>query len=205
MSRLRVVPIVEGHGEVESVRLLLERIHYEIAEGEGIEVLRPIRRPRSKFVRHGEAAVDRSEIVAALSLAELRLRERRDGTREWVLLLLDANGDLPCVLAPALIAVAREEMDHLDFSCVLAAEEYETWFVAAAESLGEFIDLSRTPGVPADPEASGSKKAWIGQRMAGRYSETVDQPALTAAMDLGMCRRRSPSFDKLCREVEARR
>jgi hypothetical protein len=36
------------------------------------------------------------------------------------------------------------------------------------------------------------------------YAETVDQPRLTAAMDLQMCRERSKSFDKLCRELEKR-
>jgi predicted ATPase len=37
-----------------------------------------------------------------------------------------------------------------------------------------------------------------------KYSETIDQPAMTADMDLSLCRRRSPSFDKLCRELEKR-
>ena len=31
-----------------------------------------------------------------------------------------------------------------------------------------------------------------------------NQPRMTAAMDLALCRRRSPSFDKLCRELKQR-
>ena len=42
---------------------------------------------------------------------------------------------------------------------------------------------------------------WVADRFKGHYSETVDQPALTAKMDLDLCRERSPSFDKLCREL----
>lgn len=38
---------------------------------------------------------------------------------------------------------------------------------------------------------------------AARYSETADQPKLTHSMDLMMTRDRSPSFDKLCREIES--
>lgn len=33
---------------------------------------------------------------------------------------------------------------------------------------------------------------------------TVDQPAMTSHMDLHLARERSPSFDKLCRELERR-
>ena len=37
-----------------------------------------------------------------------------------------------------------------------------------------------------------------------KYSETVDQPAMTRAMNLAQCRLRSPSFDKLCRDLQGR-
>jgi hypothetical protein len=35
-----------------------------------------------------------------------------------------------------------------------------------------------------------------------KYSETADQPALVAAFDMHLARRRAPSFDKLWREFE---
>lgn len=83
--------------------------------------------------------------------------------------------------------------------------EYETWFVAAAESLSAFMDLSRDSAVPEDPERTHQRKKWIQNRLrAIKYSPAVDQPAMTKAMDLTLCRQRSPSFDKLCRELEAR-
>jgi hypothetical protein len=43
---------------------------------------------------------------------------------------------------------------------------------------------------------------WMRERLCGRrYSPTVDQPSLAAAIDLRQARG-APSFDKLWREVE---
>lgn len=89
---------------------------------------------------------------------------------------------------------------------VFAEIEYETWFVAAAESLGGFLEVGDRP-IPENPEAQRAGKGWIQEyysRPGRSYSEPVDQPAMTASMDLSLCRRRSPSFDKLCRELEQR-
>lgn len=56
MSRLRVAPIVEGHGEYECVRILIERVWHELLGGEYIEVLRPIRQKRNRLVKAEELA-----------------------------------------------------------------------------------------------------------------------------------------------------
>jgi len=54
-----------------------------------------------------------------------------------------------------------------------------------------------------DPEAIRGAKEWLRDRHScARYSETVDQPALTAIFDIQLARKRSPSFDKFYREVE---
>lgn len=99
--------------------------------------------------------------------------------------------------------IVRRERPHLDIAIVLANTEFETWFAAAAESLTEFFDLSVT--APAlDPETAGQRKGAVRRWMHGKYSETIDQVRLTQEMDLRMCRSRSPSFDKLCRELEKR-
>jgi len=79
---------------------------------------------------------------------------------------------------------------------------YETWFVAAAESLGKYLD----PPPISPPEAPEGRlgKGWIKQRLKDpKYEETRHQPAMTAAMDLNACRS-SWSFVKLCRELEKR-
>ena len=135
MSLLRIAPIVEGHGDVQAVRVLLDRIWHEILSGEHIEILKPIRQPRSKLVQeeHLKRAVD----LAARKL----LNEVRPGYRAMVLVLLDADDGAVCTLAPQLLHWATESRPDADAACVLANKEYETWFVAAAGSLTEILGL----------------------------------------------------------------
>lgn len=197
MNRLRVAPIVEGHGEDLAIRILLQRLWTELLGGEYIEVLKPIRSHRTKMTQS-------SELERALGLAVLKLRESRSSDPSLVLILLDADEDPACVLGPDLLKRARASRQDTDISCVVAAVEYETWFVAAAQSLQEFLDLSEGL-VPRDPETSRSGKAWVQRRFKGiKYSPAVDQPSMTSRMDLRQARERSPSFDKLCRELEKR-
>lgn len=198
MTRLRVAPIVEGHGEYAAIRLLLQRVWHEIVEGEHIEVLQPIRRPRSLIVG------DERELVRAVELAVLNLDRATNADPGLILILLDADEDAVCVAAPELLKRAGAVRPDRSVRCVLANREYETWFVAAAESLTDYLDRVDEP--PTDPESAGLGKAWVASRFrAPKYSPRIDQPRLTAAFDLHLCRRRSPSFDKLCRELEAER
>jgi hypothetical protein len=195
---LRVVPIVEGHGEQHSVRTLLTRVATEIVGDASIDVLRPIRQPRHKIIKQ-------TELCKAITLASSKLAQSVPvADRSFILILLDCDKDLSCELAPRLLAYAKADLPQVDVSCVLAVVEYETWFVACAESLGEFLDLQDAPA-PSNPESLRLGKKWVQQRFNGpSYSETQDQPAMTAKMNLQACRSNSPSFDKLCRELSAR-
>lgn len=202
MSRLRVSVVVEGHGEVASVPILLERLWFELIRGEYIEVVRPpIRQPRDRLARNKDDSLSR-----AVGLAAAKLRESSSDLNdpELILVLIDADEDLPCELGPRLLEIARHSRSDKNISCVIANIEYETWFVASAASLTEFLEWNDEEDLPVDPEAKRMGKGWIEKRFKGvKYSETVDQPKLTAKMDLQLCRDRSPSFDKLCRDVEA--
>ncbi len=201
MSRLTVVPIVEGHGEFACSRKLLERIWYEIVQGEFIDVLQPIRQPKDKLIKDGgtfEKAID-------LAVGKLNNSNVPDA-RALILVLVDANGDPPCKLGPKLLHDGQMHRADKDITCVVANVEYETWFVAAAESLSEFLNLSSADEIPPNPEESRHGKGWIKKHYKGsKYSETLDQPRLTSKMDLLVARQRSPSFDKLCRELEKRK
>ncbi len=141
-----------------------------------------------------------------MELAALRLSTVADpAARRLVLLLIDADEDPACVLAPRLLLDAQHAARACDFACVLAVVEYESWFVAAASSLGEFLHPEVGDPASADPERARHGKRWIERRFREpKYSETIDQRRMTAAMDLGACRRASRSFDKLCREIAAR-
>lgn len=198
MTSIVVCPIVEGHGEYEAARPLLQRVWTEIVSGQHAEVLRPIRVSRGKLLIE-------EKLRKAIELASGKLQQHPlEGARRLVLLLIDGEGDPCCVLGPRLLSVARScARERISYSCVVADVMYETWFVAAAESLTAFLDLAADSTVPSEPERNRLGKAWIKKRIrSAKYSETIDQPAMTAVMDLHACRSRSASFDKLCRELE---
>jgi len=201
VNRIRIAPIVEGHGEDQAIRTLIQRIWQEMLGGEYADVIKPIRGKRNTLVR-------REELTRAIHFALLKAGSpSTENAPLLVLVLLDADKEIPCVLGPALLALAKEIRADADIACVVANVEYETWFAAAAESLADYLLIAPGENIPQNPEQSRSGKGWVKQHFIGgeRYSETVDQARMTARMDLTLCRRRSPSFDKLCRELERRR
>ena len=182
----RIATIVEGHGEVGAVPVLLRRIAERVSPEIALDLPRPIRVPRNKVVRAGEL-----ERAVALAAA-------RAGADGCILILLDANGDCPAQLAPRLLGRAVSARPDRDIRVVLAKMEYEAWFLAAAASLG--IGGGVEP--PGDPEAVRDAKGWLSARMraGGPYRATLHQAAFSAAFDLDLARL-APSFDKLWRDV----
>jgi hypothetical protein len=85
---------------------------------------------------------------------------------------------------------------------VLAHHEFEAWFLASGSSLKGRCGLSADIEDHASPESVQNCKGWLDRWMprSSKYSETADQPALTAVFDLAPARQKSPSFDKLYRE-----
>src|SRR5262249_50862655 len=128
----------------------------------------------------------------------------RHGGEGLLLLLVDAEKQCPKQLAPRLLEWAEQTCAHVDIACVLPNPMYETWFVAAATSLAGVNDLPPDLVAPADVEGNRLGKPWIRKRLPRKYKETADQLSFTEAIDLQQCRDGSPSFDKLCRELERR-
>jgi hypothetical protein len=204
MSRLRVAPIVEGDGEVACVPILLKRIWYELPGGGYIDVLKPTRAKRDLLVKAGE--IEKSVHMASGKLGNPP--ESSDPALVLILILSDADDDCPGALGPSLLDRARKVCPpEIDVARVPAKYEYETWFAAAAESLSVPLGLATDFRASEVPEESRLRKAWVirHDRAQGKnHSETVDQSKMTCAMDLVLCRKRSPSFDKLCREFARR-
>jgi hypothetical protein len=150
--------------------------------------------------------VQSRELGRAIDLATLKLKASESSDPAMIRVLLDADEDIPCRLAPNVLAIAHQHRSDADVSCVIANVEYETWLIAGARTLDEYLDLSQDPELPKDPERLRLGKAWVQRRFRGSrsYSPTIDQPAMTSRMDLRLARERSPSFDKLCRELEKR-
>jgi hypothetical protein len=187
---LLIASIVEGHGEVQAVPILIRRIAQELDPPAMVQCLPPLRVPRFKLVKPGE--LERSVELAA----------RKTGGKGGVLIIIDSEDDCPAELGPRLLARAQAARKDVPIAAVLAKREFEAWFLAAAESLrgerGLFDDLVAPP----DPEAVRGAKEWLSARMPHtmKYREVIDQPALTSQFD---CRsaRRTDSFDKCFRAI----
>ena len=85
---------------------------------------------------------------------------------------------------------------------VIAKNEYEAWFLAAAHSLRGQRSIRQDAEPPPDAEAVRDAKGYLERNLmidGAYYSETVDQPALTAIFSIDEARV-TPSFDKLWRD-----
>lgn len=191
----RVVPIVEGDGEVQALPVLLRRLaDWRTPGTEPIDIVRLIRVPRQRFVRNDD------EFNRHLKLAASRAAQ--DG---WVLILLDADDDCPAKFAPALQQRAEALIPDIPVAVVLANREYEAWFIAGAASLqGQRGLLFEPEDLMVEAERPRDAKGWLSAHRDamrfGRYDPVLDQPRLSARVDLQQVHDRSRSFRKLCKE-----
>lgn len=110
--------------------------------------------------------------------------------------MLDADEDCAADLGARLVERIHQIRSDIPSLVVLPTLEFETWFVAAAESLEGVLGAVSPADIPENPEESRARKRWIQSRLP-HYSETVDQPRMTAAMDIELATRRSRSFARL--------
>lgn len=186
---MKIRCVVEGHGDVAALPILLRRIATELLGISHVDVRPPIRQPRQRLVKAGE-------LEKAIELAA-----RQAGPQGLVLILLDADDDCPARLGPDLLDRARAQCGAIASVVVLANREYEAWFLAAALSLRGQRGLPSDLAPPPSPEAIRNAKGWLADRMGG-YQETIDQPALTAVFSLDEAMA-APSFAKLVRDLRA--
>ena len=204
---LYIAPIVEGHTERVCLERLLHRVWVELlTASDRLQVLPPSRGNRSSLAKVGHPELELKVNEGGTILRRLLSRDA-DG-RGFVLLLLDADDDCPATLGPQLLTRARVIRSDVDIACVLANRQFENWFKAAAASLAGVGKLPGDLVAVADPE-SGRGAAWLTEQMKrldskSEYKKPGDALMLTQHMNLALCRANSPSFDKLCRELEAR-
>lgn len=190
MTPVRIIPIVEGHGESEAVPVLIRRIALNVDPGLVPEILRPLRVPSARLKRA-------DELSRSIALAVSKLKGRGG-----ILILIDCDDDCPATAGPSLLAQARSIRPDVPMAVVLAKREYEAWFLAAAESIRGHRGLPDHLSAPDAPEEIRGAKEWLSRQMppGESYSPTTDQAALTAVFDMEAARR-ADSFDKCNREI----
>lgn len=180
-----IQPIVEGHGEVEAVPVLLRRLQAEMGQY-GFQVARPIRRKRSELI--SEEQVRRSVRLAM-------------GTPDCagILVIFDSDDECPATVGPAIQQWAQTEAGQIVCQVVLANREYEAWFIGAIESLRDFRGIRGDAMSHPSPETVRDCKGALEQRMiAGNsYAPSVDQAAFTAQLDFKVAHQTCRSFRRM--------
>jgi hypothetical protein len=182
---MKMQPIVEGHSEVSAVPELIRRLRNE-AQAYNLDVNQPIRKRRTELT-------DETQLRKAVRLA------RKQKGCAAILILFDSDDDCPREKGPEVQAWARYEAGRVPCVVVLAHREFEAWFLAAIVSLRGTRVIRADAESHHDPESPRDAKGEPERRLAeGRsYSETGDQPALTATFDLAAAHRRCRSFRRM--------
>jgi len=204
----RLTPIVEGPGEARALpillrRLLLEKFGLNPAD---IQIL-----PPKNALGYGR--LTRADPKAGVErYVQHALKDQCD----CVLILIDndpAKGlkhdriiqdDCAPELAHYLAQRLRNMYCTKPVVVVVARWEYEAWFLANLERIGSLVGIAEGVVFEGDVESVGSPKGWIARRLppGRRYSPTIDQPALTRALDLDIVAQRSRSFRRLQHALE---
>jgi hypothetical protein len=172
---------------------LLRRIAAEAAPHAPLQVNQPIR------VKAGSFLNDSGYFSRYVSLAAAKARQVAVG---HVLILLDCEDECPARLGPKLLAQARAITPDVNIVVALASREYETWFMAAVESLRGVEGMSGEAVRPAYPEATRNAKGWLGRHMPHGYDPISHQLVFTSVFDLE-AGRSVASFDRLYRKIAA--
>lgn len=192
MRDVVISTIVEGHGEITAVPVLLRRLFEQTGlpnQGVRLALPPPLRMPRSKIGK-GERDFRRAVDFAA----------RKAGAEGGIAVFLDADTDCPAELGPKLLEAAREARSDRPIVVVVAKSEFEAWFLAAARSLRGHRGIAQNASPPDDPESARGAKEGLKALLeeGATYLETTDQAAFTAQLDLDEARA-APSFAR-CRE-----
>ncbi len=184
-----IVCLVEGHGEVHALPVLLRRFAQRCGIYD-LQIPEPIRVSRDRFLNRTE------EFDPKVALAGLKA-----GPEGLVLILLDADDDCPVTLARDISARAELQVRGVPCAVVLANREYESWLIAAAPSLAAKRGLPDIIDQPTDSESMRDAKGWLSEKMVAHsgnsYRPVVDQASLTAVVDLDLALVNSRSLRKL--------
>lgn len=182
----RIVPIVEGEGDVLAVPVLVRRILEAHAQFD-VQVLQPHRRGELPKVKADFARIFKA---AALENAS-------------VLCVLDFDC-AHCVDAlqdeQELQQQAQQLRPDVPFAACLIVKEFESLFLWDEVGTRKVLPyILKNTQFPANPEDIRPVKEWLSdaQPSGMAYKPTVHQAKLAAAVNLDALRERSPSYQRL--------
>lgn len=199
-ARYKILAIVEGHGEVTAVPLLLRRwfAHRGYKNFETLDLA--IRASGSGALK---CAHEADEDLGVESYVAIAAAEKPDG----ILIVLDADDDCPKDLGQSLRGRARATAPHIPIEVVVANREYEAWFLAGLASLrraGKIPPGARLARPLESIESIRNCKKPLRELLGRPYEETTDQADFTGALPFTQSmERRSRSYFWLTRKLDA--
>lgn len=189
-----IFPIVEGHGEVSAVPLLIRRILHEEFGNFGCSILAPYRLARSKICKFDV------DLEKAVRLGGLKLADEAGG----VVIIADADDDCPADLQEKFMDFYNEHGFNFPVSFILANKEYEAWMIACGENMRNHGWVRDDAPSHDNPENIRDAKGFFCREILVEekiYSETVDQIKFTAQIDLRVTFEKCRSFRKFVKEI----
>lgn len=171
--------IVEGHGEVQALPVLIRKILHEDLGRYDSNIDRPYRMPRSKICRFSD------DLSVAVRLGGFKITEVDEGG--GVLILVDSDDDCPMDLHAKFEAFCAQEAFDIPVAMIAANREYEAWFIACGESLrGRHSVRHDAVDHPAPETVRGAKEFFQNEILVrgANYSETLDQEKYSAIIDI---------------------
>jgi hypothetical protein len=167
----KIQALVEGHGEVQALPVLLRRLR-DAGGAFDLDFYPPIR-------------TGRAQLVSEATLRELVRRALSLRPCNGLLILFDGDDDCPKDLVSQIQAWARAEAGAVPCEVVIAQREYEAWLFSV-------LDPAQWPR---DPESVRDAKG----RLRRDYAATLHQARLTARFDLAAAYRSCRSFRRMVR------
>jgi hypothetical protein len=191
MTAKKIVPIVEGPGDVSAVPVLLRRLLFEIKARYEFEISRP------KNANGRENLTKPSGLERFLQYAAIEKCSA-------AIVILDTDSDCAKELAFDLAERTVSLNYPFPVAIVCATREYEAWFLASLETIAGHSDLPPNLRYEQPVETKRDVKGWLTNQMPpGRaYKETQDQVSLTNLIDFDLAYQRSRSFQRLIHAID---
>lgn len=184
---MRLVSIVEGHGDVASISALIGKISTQTSIP-----LYPIKSIRTGGWSHLQRA---GELERYLELALSHQPDR-------VLILSDLDDHCPVDEAKKFNERILGSLGNrtTPVEVAFAVREFECWLLHSIQKISErFSGNWNLDAVPNDPEAVRGAKEALSKIMKSRYKETIHQSRFTSAIDVNDLYKSSRSFRRMVR------
>lgn len=188
----RLLPIVEGHGEIPAVPILIRNI----LAARGIQDVQPLPAWRKGEYPSVTKNFDSIFLAAIKECAPIL----------WIMDFDSKGYDCPVKEAQSLLARAEKLRPGWPIDIAFLVKEYETLFlIDEAATRKVLTDIPAKAVFPEFPEQIRGAKEWLSaQRPSGMaYKETVHQVKITSNLNLDLLRSRSADFAHLERAVIA--